>query len=295
MAAADDDDPLARDVEVVRPLLRVDQRAGVALDAREDRRVALVVAVVAARAEQPRAGEPAGLAAGLDLDGPVAVLARPRRAADRVAVADQPVDAALAGGLAQVLQDVRSVGDGLAAVPGAEAVGEGREVGVGPDAGVAEQAPRAAELVARLQQREAALRVLLAQVVRDADAGQAGADDEDVEVLEGLRAHGPVVPATGSVRSVAVPCPGPSSGARRSRPWSSPSAAPSPAGPTPSGSRSSRSCWRGHRSRSARRALSSGSTCAGGRWRRCCGTRRGSRSSSSRRPTRSAGCSAPGP
>ena len=56
-AAADHHDPLARVVEVLRPVLRVDDLPAEVLDAGELRQVALVVAVVAAAHQQEAAGE----------------------------------------------------------------------------------------------------------------------------------------------------------------------------------------------------------------------------------------------
>ena len=78
-----------------------------------------------------------------------------------------------------------AVGDRLLAVPRPERVAEGEHVGVGPDARVAEQVPRAADGVAGLEDGVGRPRALGLEVVAGADAGQAGADDEDVEVLHG--------------------------------------------------------------------------------------------------------------
>jgi hypothetical protein len=44
--------------------------------------------------------------------------------------------------------------------------------------------PRATAGVQRVQQQEAAVRLLLLQVVGGADAGDAGPDDQDVDVLD---------------------------------------------------------------------------------------------------------------
>ena len=57
-AAADHDDALAGVVEVLGPVLRVDDRAGEAVDPLELGRVALVVAVVAAAGPEEVAGQP---------------------------------------------------------------------------------------------------------------------------------------------------------------------------------------------------------------------------------------------
>src|SRR5690606_8266478 len=56
-------------------------------------------------------------------------------------------------------------------------------VGVGPDARVAEEVPRAADGVAGLEDGVAGPRALVLHVPAGADAREAGADDEAVEVL----------------------------------------------------------------------------------------------------------------
>ena len=63
---------------------------------------------------------------------------------------------------------------------------------VGADAGIAEQVPGAADAVAALENGEALAGALLLQVIARADAGQPGADDQDVEMFcchDGLRAR----------------------------------------------------------------------------------------------------------
>ena len=100
-AAADHDDPLAGVVEVVRPVLGMDDRAGEALAARELGRVSLVVAEVAGAAAEPAAGDlgrldlPVG-AGPLDLDVPERLGARPLGANDAMAEADLVGDVVLA-------------------------------------------------------------------------------------------------------------------------------------------------------------------------------------------------------
>jgi hypothetical protein len=102
-------------VEVLGPVLRVDDLAAEALEAGQLGREALVVAVVAARAEQPAGGHLEGLArvGPLDLDGPQRPLAGPLGAHGPVAEADVAVDAVLLGGLADVGADRVAVGDRL--------------------------------------------------------------------------------------------------------------------------------------------------------------------------------------
>ncbi len=99
--------------------------------------------------------------------------------------ADAAVDAELPGGLPQVVQDGGPVDDGPVPQPGPEGVAEREHIGVGPDPGVAEQAPGPAEVVAPLQDRVAPGRTALLQVIAGRDPGDTGADDEDIEMLDG--------------------------------------------------------------------------------------------------------------
>ena len=149
------------------------------------RRVALVVVVVAAAHEQEAAGQRHGLAAvaALHLHGPARVGARPLGAHDPVPEADLALDAVLAGGLAHVVEDRRTVGDRLGLRPGPERVAEREHVRVRADARVAEQVPGAADVLARLEDRVGLAGALRLQLAAGADAGQAGADDQHVEMF----------------------------------------------------------------------------------------------------------------
>ena len=182
-AAADHDNPLAGVVERFRPFLRVHQLAAVLLDAGEVRQVAAGVVVVAAAAIDEAAGEADGLRAVLGLDCPGGVRRRPGDAYDPVIEADLLVHPVRDGRLADVFQDGGAVGDRLGLGPGAERVAEGIHVGVGAHAGVAEQIPGAAAAVARFEDEEGFARVAHGQMAPGADAGQASADDQDVEML----------------------------------------------------------------------------------------------------------------
>ena len=102
---------------------------------------------------------------------------------DPVAEADVPVDAVLGDGLAQVGQDRRPVGDRLVGGPRLEAVAERVHVAVGAHARVAEQVPRAADVVAPLEDHVRPVGALTSQVVGGADAGDPGADDDDIKVF----------------------------------------------------------------------------------------------------------------
>ncbi len=97
--------------------------------------------------------------------------------------ADFFVDAVIDGGLAHVIQNPRPVGDRLRLDPRLERIAEREHVGVGADAGIAEQVPGAADAIAALEDGVALAGTLLLQMIARADAGKAGAYDEDVEVF----------------------------------------------------------------------------------------------------------------
>ena len=185
-AAADDHDPLVGVVDVLGPLLRVDDWAGEALHALEVRRVALVVAVVAAAEEQEPARHADRFArvAPLRLDGPPRVVARPLRARDAVVEADVFVDPVHGCGLAHVAPDRRPVGDGLRIGPGSEPEAQRVHVRVRPNPRVPEQVPRPADRVPGLEDREALVGALVLQVIAGADPRQTGPDDQHVNVFE---------------------------------------------------------------------------------------------------------------
>ena len=162
--------------------------AGEIVAAGKFRRVAFLVFVIARAHEQEIAGEAHQLGAALardafDLHGPARLRRRPRRALDPVMKADLLVDAVLGRGLADVVQDPRPVGDRLGLDPRLERIAQREHVRVGADAGIAEQVPGAADAVAALENDETLARALLLQVIAGADAGQAGADDQDVEMF----------------------------------------------------------------------------------------------------------------
>ena len=184
-AAADHDDALARVVDVVAPELGVNDVALEAVDPGEVREVALVVAVVAAAHEQEAGGERDGLAGvgALCGDRPAGVVGRPLRADDAVVEADPAIDPVGTRRLADVVQDRLSVADCPGTAPRAEVVAEREHVGVRPHAREPEQVPGAATRVPRLEDRVALAGQVGLQVVARADAGQAGADDQHVDVL----------------------------------------------------------------------------------------------------------------
>src|SRR6516225_9109116 len=99
--------------------------------------------------------------------------------------ANATVNPELVCGVAKVLQDGGAVGDGVRGCPWAERVAEGVHVGVGADAGVAEEVPGAADRAASFEDNVALAGTLRLQAIAGSDAGEAGSDDDDVEVLGG--------------------------------------------------------------------------------------------------------------
>ena len=187
-ARTDHHHALARIVDIVGPFLRMHDTAGEIRRARKFRRVAFLVSVVARTHEQEVAGEAHDLGralarAALGLHGPARVRRRPRRPLDPVVIADLLVDAVLGRGLADVVQDPRPVGDRLGLDPRLERIAEREHVGVGADAGIAKQVPGAADGVAALEDDVALAGTFLLQVEARADSGQAGADDQHVEMF----------------------------------------------------------------------------------------------------------------
>ena len=181
---ADHDDLLAGVVEIFRPGLRMDDLALEALHARPFRRVADRMAIVAL-AHPQEVGREAERLAGIGphgVDRPEIVLARPGRGFDAVAVADVARDVVFLDHLAHVGLDLVRGGDRLAP-PGLETIAEGVEIAVGADARILVGQPGAAEALLRLQDDEAAVRHLRGEVVGATDARNAGAADQDVEML----------------------------------------------------------------------------------------------------------------
>ena len=182
------DHALAGVVEIPRPFLRMHDLAGEVGRAGKFRRVAFLVFVIARAHEQEIAGEADDFGRALahralGLHRPARLRRRPRRAFDAVVEADLPVDAVVDSGLADVIQNPRPVGDRLRLGPRFERIAERIHVRVGADAGIAKQIPGAADAVAPLEDHVALARAFLLQVIARANAGQAGADNEDVEMF----------------------------------------------------------------------------------------------------------------
>src|SRR5215218_4332113 len=157
-----------------------------ALGAGELRREALVVAVVAGAAVEEVAGQLDRLAPVLGANGPQRLRTRPLGRDDPVAEADFVLDPVLARRLADVVADLLAGGDRVFVAPRLERVPERVHVRVRADAGIAEEVPGAADRLAGLEDRVAPTGAVPPQVGAGADAGEAGADDQDVDVLASL-------------------------------------------------------------------------------------------------------------
>ncbi len=180
-AAADHHHALAVVGEVLRPLLRMHDGAAEPLHARPARHIATVVIVIAAAHLQEIAGQGQRAPIGPgDVHGPPRIRRRPRRPAHAMAEVDLLVDAVFGGGLIEIVQDRRPVGDRLLAAPGPETIAERVHVRIRTNAGIAKQIPGAADGVARLENGKALVRAVALQVIGDADAGNASADDKHI-------------------------------------------------------------------------------------------------------------------
>src|SRR6187431_600828 len=163
------------------------QAAFEALHAKPLGRVALGVAVVALAHPQEARGElhpfrlPVGTHAD-DLELPTAGFGGPSVGLNRVPVANVLSQRILDNHVLHISQDLGAGGDRWAH-PWLESVAEGEQVAVRTDAGEAMRTPRATETVLRLQHDERLGRTLMLQVPGRSDAGDAGADDDNIEVF----------------------------------------------------------------------------------------------------------------
>src|SRR5262249_24055502 len=150
----------------------------------EGGRIALLVVVVTTAQVQEVAGIAHRLLLGADfrLDGPARLLGRPRGGAHPVLETDVTVDANFLGRLAKIVQNGRSVRNGSISLPRPEGIAQGEHVGIRADSREAKQVPRPAQFAAPFQNRVASGRALRMQVIAGSDAGQASADNEDIEV-----------------------------------------------------------------------------------------------------------------
>src|SRR5260363_58515 len=101
-------------------------------------------------------------------------------------VADVTAEVVLVDHVAHIFEDLFGRRD-RRSDPRLEAVAERMQIAVGADAGIAMRAPGAAKTVLALQDDEAGLRHLPGKLIGTADARDAGADDQHVEMFSRLR------------------------------------------------------------------------------------------------------------
>src|SRR5665213_1488282 len=97
--------------------------------------------------------------------------------------ADILVDAVFGRGLPNIVQDLRPVGDRLGLEPRLERIAQREHVRDGADAWITKQVPGATDAVAALENDKAFARTIGLHMIARADAGQAGADDQDVDMF----------------------------------------------------------------------------------------------------------------
>ena len=137
-AAADHDHALARIIQIVRPLLRVDDLPPESLRAFEMRRMAARIIIIAAAHVEERAGDMALLAILLDLQRPLGVFGGPARRHHLATEANMPVDPEFLRGVDDVIADRLAIGDGLIARPGVEGEAQRVHVRIRADTGITE-------------------------------------------------------------------------------------------------------------------------------------------------------------
>ena len=103
--------------------------------------------------------------------------------------ADLLTDPELVDRFVQVVEDRRAVGDRLRVAPRLELEAQRVHIAVGADTGIAEKVPGATECRPSLEDRELAVGAHGLQVVGRRNTGDAGADDDDVEVLGRVAHH----------------------------------------------------------------------------------------------------------
>src|SRR5215211_3768131 len=104
-------------------------------------------------------------------------------------VTDGFIDTKFDGCVADVVQDVGTIGNCLGITPRSEAIAERVHVGVGADAGIAKEIPRAADRIATFEYGEALVGAVHLQMARSPDPRQPRAHDYDVLVLHSPRSY----------------------------------------------------------------------------------------------------------
>ncbi len=180
--ASHDDDAAAGERHPLRPVLRVHHLSSEVALPREVDDVARLVGVVARREvdEPGRVGHlPVGRPRG---HGPSGVAGRPREPLHPLTEVQALGDAELAGGRLDVVADVRPRRQRGVTAPRAEGKAQGVHVRVRTDAGVAEEVPRPADRVPRLEDGPGGAWAVHREPTPRVDTRDAGSDDEHVDV-----------------------------------------------------------------------------------------------------------------
>ncbi len=181
-AAADHRDPLARQRLALRPELRMQDLAAIALPARQVRRERVIVIVITRPDEQEPATIDPGAIGCLDAETPARLVAVPCGSRHLVLQQDPVAKTVLNRRFLNVVADGAALGDAEIARPRPEAIAEGEHVAVRAHAGVAEQVPCPADPLAPFEDHEALAGAALAEVMPGADAGDPGANDQMVDI-----------------------------------------------------------------------------------------------------------------
>src|SRR6476659_6159068 len=141
--------------------------------------VTFSVIVIAAR----KIEEAAAVETAVRFHCPARVRRRPVRAHDVLAEANPVEDAEFARRLFDIIADRFPADDGEVAAPRAEREPQGEHVRIGSHARISEQVPGAADSIPGFEGQPALSRAALLQSVSGADTGNAGPDDQHVDVL----------------------------------------------------------------------------------------------------------------
>src|SRR5690606_14087549 len=124
-------------IQILGPVLGMDNlRFDVGAD-RKLRRIALVVAVVATTVDQKPTVQLTSLALVLHLNGPGSLFTGPRQPLHPVTITDVLINAGLFSRLFHILQNGGAISNRLALAPGPEGVAEGIHIGVRTNSRVA--------------------------------------------------------------------------------------------------------------------------------------------------------------
>lgn len=152
-----------------------------ALQPRDDCWQRRVVVVVAGAPDHKARGVLEGLAIRLNRERPDLLLRRPRGQRQAMLEENMFVDAELGRAVLDVLHNGAAGRDGLRLIPWIPREAKGKEIRVGADSGIAKEIPGAADGVARFQHGVRVSGQLALDSIGSIDAGDASADDDDVE------------------------------------------------------------------------------------------------------------------